>query len=189
MSAAPPTSTRRAKFDPFGASATGYSLVEVMVSVVIVGGLFCAAIQTLGASRVTAKRTTDRARAHMLAQGLIDEVLDQPYAEPGGSFGLDSDESTGDGRTAFDDVDDYDGWSASPPTTRDGTALDVDAAWSRRVTVHYADPSKPMTSMNHDTGLKRVHVKVLHRKKQLVELIALRGDTPGTILDPETLDP
>ena len=70
------------------AAPGGYSLVEVMVSVVIVGGLFFAAVQTLGASRIGTQQITQRAEAHMLAQGLMDEVLGQSYAEADGTFGV-----------------------------------------------------------------------------------------------------
>lgn len=71
---------------------------------------------------------------------------------------------TGEGtstRADFDDVDDYDGWTASPPVERDGTAVAGYDGWTRNVTVEYINPLAPGgAAVNSDAGAKRITVTV-----------------------------
>lgn len=71
-------------------------------------------------------------RATLLAQAVLDEIAAGQWSDPDDPehWGVESDERSRDGRrTAFDDVDDYDGLTESPPRLRDGTSLDE---WQRR---------------------------------------------------------
>lgn len=155
---------------------TGYSLVEVMVCVVIVGGMFAAAVHTLGAARLGEQQTTERTRGHMLAHALMDEILRQAYEDPGDNavFGPEPGEDDGT-RLAFDDVDDYHEWSASPPTEADGTALEDFEGWTRRVVVAWVDPADPEQTRTYETGLKRITVTVERGRAKLAEVVALRS--------------
>jgi len=155
----------------------GFSLIEVVVSVLIVGGLAVAVLNTIGATAAVRRIDADRARGISLAQDLVEEIAGEPYEDPSngdGSFGSGADEvATGD-RTAFDDVDDYDGWSASPPEMRDGTALAGFDGWRRTVAVRWSDPTDPDVDKVAESGLKRVEVSVYHGSRLVSSMTMLR---------------
>lgn len=156
---------------------TGFTLVEAVMSILIVGLMLVAALNTVGASKVAQARTAEQAIGPMLAQDLMSEILSQRYQEPDDSivFGLELNE-LGSSRAAYDDVDDYHGWSASPPRAKDNSVLPDLANWSRHVTVARADTSDPNNNSLTETGLKRVTVTVKHQGRTVYTLTALRTD-------------
>jgi type II secretory pathway pseudopilin PulG len=156
------------------------TLVEAVVSLAIVGVMLVAALNTVGAALATQKKMGDRGRAMLLAQDLMSEIVRQAYEDPDlstGSFGLTADE-VGDGsRSLWDDVDDYDGWSASPPQQRDGTVLSDFDGWRRSVAVGWVDSAEVATELGSDTGVKRITVAVTFKGLPLATLVALRTNT------------
>lgn len=153
------------------------SLAEAIVAVAIVGIMLVAALNAVGASQTTQKKTGDRGRGMLLAQDLMSEILQQHYEDPdfpSGSFGLGADE-VGDGsRALWEDVDDYDGWSASPPQLKDGTVLTDFAGWGRSVAVHWANPASLDVGLPSDTGVKQITVIVKHGDALAAGLVAVR---------------
>src|SRR3954452_16140107 len=93
----------------------GLTLIEVVASTMIVGLMAVAALNALGAATKSSNSIGNRAVAAGLADELMSEIMMQPYSDPDGAaiFGNESGESTSP-RSAFDDVDDYNGWNASP---------------------------------------------------------------------------
>lgn len=167
-------------------SRRAFSLIEATLSVLIVGGLLAAALSTTGAAAVRRRAEADRARAALLAQDLLAEILAADYADSDAgpdSFGLPLDE-VGDGsRALFDDVDDYDGWQAGPPQRKDGTELPGLSGWNRRVWVNWAPPDDLDAQGGANTGLKRIRVSVFRGDALLATADALRSqgldDTQG----------
>jgi type II secretory pathway pseudopilin PulG len=154
----------------------GTSLIEVVVSTVIVGVLIVATLNALGAATSSSRTAGNRAVAIGLADDLMAEIVKAKYVDPGNSpvFGPETGETT---RNAFNDVDDYNGWSEQPPTAKDGTAYTDRNDWKRRVTVDrvtVADPTKTSTT---ETGVKRITVDVDYQGTNVVEQTALRTDT------------
>ena len=79
-------------------------------------------------------------------------------------------------RVNLDDVDDYNGWSQSPPEYKDGTPIPGATGWTREVTVKYADPLTLAAVGNWpDTSLKIITVIVTAPDSTQVELVALRS--------------
>ncbi len=156
----------------------GMSLIEVVASTMIVGMLTVAALNALGAATRSAESLGNRSVAMGLADELMSEILQTAYSEPSGStsFGPDGSESTGP-RSAFDDVDDYDGWNKSPPEYRDGTAMPDRADWRHRVQVLRVDPSDPTQTSGTEQGAKRLQVTVEYRNQIVAELVAVRSNT------------
>jgi type II secretory pathway pseudopilin PulG len=154
------------------------SLIEVVASTMIVGMLTVAALNALGAATRSAESLGNRSVAMGLADELMSEILQSAYSEPSGStsFGPDGTESTGP-RSAFDDVDDYDGWSQSPPQYRDGTTMPDRADWRHRVQVLRVDPSDPAQTSGTEQGAKRIRVTVEYRNQIVTELVAVRSNT------------
>ena len=153
------------------------TLVEVVVSTLIVGVMTVAALNTLGAATRSSESFGDRAIALGLADDLMAEILQAPYNDPNDDpqFGPEGSESDGP-RAVFDDVDDYNGWDCQPPQQRDGTPLTDREGWRTRIKVQRVDPEDPSQVLlgNTDTGAKRIHVFVDYDGTTLVEQIAVR---------------
>ncbi|MEE9211831.1 MAG: hypothetical protein V3U29_04175 [Phycisphaeraceae bacterium] len=146
-----------------------------MISVLLVGVLFVAAMNLVGASKFSQYKTADRQRGNLLAQALMAEILSQAYEEPVDTvnFGRESSESGGD-RADWDDVDDYDGWSSSPPEYKDGTPMAVTPGWDRSVSVQWVTPSDLTQVLANPTGVKRITVTVAHNTVPVAKLVAVR---------------
>lgn len=156
---------------------TGVTLAEVLVSTLIVGFLMVAALNSVGSIFKARTVTSNRNNAYLLAEDLMSEIEQTPYDDPEGGtgIGIDGGETASD-RATFDDVDDFDGWSQSPPKNRDGTTITGTTGWTRTVTVEYVDTANPGTSTITDFGLKRVTVTVTGPNSQTVTLTALRSN-------------
>ena len=152
----------------------GFTLVEAVISIVLVGVLLVAAINTLGATAVSTRNIEHQALGYTLAADLMAEILSQAYEEPvdNVAFGRESGESGGS-RVDWDDVDDYDGWSATPPETKDEEPLDGYDQWTRSIEVASVNP----TSLNDrvgNTGVKRIIVTASFKGVPAAELVAIR---------------
>jgi len=167
--------SRTARFRHQPKTNTAFSLAETVVSVALVGGLLVVALNTVGDATLGRQKMGDRGRGHLLAQDLMTEILQKAYEEPDDTptFGPEASESTGS-RTAFDDVDDYDGWSASPPQEKDGTEIPDLTAWERSVTVEYVAANHLTTVVGSDQGIKRITVTVTRNDLVVCSLVGVR---------------
>ena len=165
---------------PLG-TAPAFTLVEVMMSVIIVGVMFVAALNTVGSTRIGEYKITERNRGLLLAQDLMAEILQQAYDDPNDPvvFGTESGEGTSN-RTDFDDVDDYHGWSQSPPQRRDGSAIPDLDRWTRSVAVVWINPANLSQTVGSDQGAKRMSVTVTHNGLPVASMFAFRTSAwPG----------
>lgn len=162
----------------FRVTRRGTTLVEVAISCVLVGVMLVAAMRTVGAVFRTRLVAFQRQQGETLAQELTAEILQARYEEPSlppGSFGLEGGE-VGDGsRAAWDDVDDYDGWSASPPQSKDGTPLPDADGWTRQVVIDRVTCPNPEITSAGDTGLKQIEVQATSPTGETFTLYALRS--------------
>jgi MSHA pilin protein MshD len=110
------------------ATQDGATLIELVITIVIIS---VAIAGVVGAFSLITGRSADplnQTRAVKLAQLYMDEILTQKYDDqtPQGGFpkfsGACSIGPEGEGRTTFDDVDDYHGLSGAPSTAT-GAAL------------------------------------------------------------------
>jgi type II secretory pathway pseudopilin PulG len=156
-------------------SSRGFSLLEAVMAAMIVAVMLVAALNTVGASRITQHKATVVSRGRLLAESLLAEILQQDYQEPGAThvFGLEAAESQ-ISRSNYDDVDDYQGWTASPPVAQDGTVLPNTTNWRRTVTVEWVDPLDPQQVSGTETGAKRITVVAAFRDVPQATLVALR---------------
>ncbi len=156
--------------------ARAFTLIEAVGSVLIVAVMFVAVMSTVGAARMSQYKMSGRSRGTALAQDLMAEIIQQHYEDPEdgpGSISIDSGESGGS-RADFDDVDDYDGWYASPPEKKDGTPLTALTGWSREVQVKWVNPTDVVNALASETGAKRVRVIVKHNNVPMSELVTVR---------------
>lgn len=155
----------------------GFSLLEAALSTVVVAVMLVAALNTVGASRITQHKVVLVCRGRLLAESLLAEILRQNYEDPNTPpvFGREEGELETT-RDTYDDVDDYNGWIASPPVAQDGTALANAADWSRSVTVQWVDPLDPQLVRAEETGAKRITVVASFRNVPQATVVAVRTD-------------
>ncbi|MFC1498741.1 type II secretion system protein [Verrucomicrobiota bacterium] len=136
-----------------------FTLIELIVTIVIIGVAVTAL--TLGFYEKVKSLDFERSaqNATLLADDLAYEIRSKIYEEPTNSFG--AEESSP--RSNFDDVDDYDGWSESPPRTIEGTAMTDYNGFTRSVIImnvltNNLDPAVP--EPDGSTSFKRIEVVV-----------------------------
>lgn len=159
----------RKRLSPLG-QPSGFTLAEVMASMVIVGVMLVAALNTVAASRVAQQVIGDQSRALLLAQQLMSEVLQKDY---GGStlspvLGVRTD------RLGFTSIDEYQLWSAMPPVQADGTVMSAYEGWQRSVRIAFVDPADLNRFTTLDTGIKYISVGVRDPHGKLTVLNGLR---------------
>ena len=81
-------------------------------------------------------------RVHELLGVFLDEVAVRDFRDPDANraFGLEDDEMASD-RMTFDDVDDYDQYTVTPPTFHDNATIGGFDGWTVQVSVQRATPS------------------------------------------------
>jgi prepilin-type N-terminal cleavage/methylation domain-containing protein len=153
----------------------GFSLIEVVISTLLVGLILVASMKSFGAVLRHRQFSTDRDRAILLAEDLVAEILENGYSDPDEplAFGRELGESGGS-RTDYDDVDDFHNWDATPPQQRDGTVMTGLSTWRRTVTVENVNRNNLMTPVGNDAGVKQITVNVYHNDQLLATQIAIR---------------
>lgn len=156
--------------------AAAFTLVESLICIVIVGVMLTAALRTVGASSATQAKTSNRAIGGMLAQSLMDEILQQAFENPTSpTFGPEPGETS---RALYNDVDDYNNLTETPPKNLDGTSMSNLSGWSRSVTVAWANISNLNQAAGSDTGIKRITVTVTKNGQTIATRYAIRTRAP-----------
>jgi type II secretory pathway pseudopilin PulG len=153
------------------------TLMEVVVSTLIVGMMTVAALDGLGSTTRSSELAGNRGIALGLADELMAEILSTRYSEPTGTavFGTEPGETAP--RTNFDDVDDFHGWNQQPPKAADGTTIPDRANYRQRITVERVAPANPTQTVATEQGAKRIRVIVECDDVVLAEQYAVVTDT------------
>lgn len=164
------------------------SIIEGLVSMILVSGLLVVSLDMCGAAVTSSKGMFEQARGRFLAQGLLSEILANAFEEPppdSPAFGKETGEMIGT-RIMFDDVDDYDTWTASPPQRKDGTDLAGFDGWTRKVQVRYLNATTLLVWPT-STGIKRIVVTVEHNGGVVATMTAVRTGASSfeAILNPD----
>jgi hypothetical protein len=161
-------------------AARALTIVEVVVSMAVVSSMLAASLYAAAASRATLLRWHDRAVATELADDLLGTVAAFPYSSPSGSIlGIELDDVLGN-KTTYDDVDDFDAWTESPPQDANGAPLAGFSGWSRSVRVRWVVATAPDTSSASESGVKEIVVIVKKGGVELARRTALRTNLPST---------
>ncbi len=162
---------------PMSARRGALSIVEAVISLVLVSGVMVAALNTVGASFSAQRNVGDRIRGQLLANDLMAEILALSYEDPNETvaYGLELSESGGVGRAKFDDVDDYRNITDSPPSLKDGTPLTgLPSGWSRSVAVARVESGNLEALSMNETGVKRITVTVRNAKSVVATLTGIK---------------
>jgi len=139
---------------------SGSTLAELVVATALVGVLMTAALTSTGQSLVSQRKSADQAIGRHLAEALLAEIQTKAYTEPDAVLplvGLDLGETLGLSGS-YDDVDDFDNYSESPPKTSSGTTMSQYPGWSRSVQVGWIDAATLAPTSSTGTGIKRITV-------------------------------
>ncbi len=163
-----------------GTARSAFSLIEVLVSLLLISGLFVAAVNTVGAAKMSQFKLHNATVGNLLAQGLMTEILGQSYEDPNDPpvFSLESTEFSSVGRSLFDDVDDYRFWGPIYPERSDGTPIPGFTGWTRGVVVDWVTPSNLANTSLTPTGVKRVTVSAFHNGDFVAKSVAIRTNGP-----------
>ena len=148
----------------------GFSYVEVLLAAMIMSILMVSAVRLFGNLGRSGRDTTDQAAAAELAIQMIEEIKSQQYKDPNAAneFGPGANE-TGETRIGFDDIDDYQGWSACPVETRRGGAYDEYPHLTRSVTVRHVAADDFTHTVSDDQGFKEVTITVSNGELTLAQ--------------------
>lgn len=166
------TTTARHAGRPFG---RGFTLIEASITLVLTSTLVLASLVAVGGSVKARVQHENATSGFNASHDLLNEILAQSYMHPGATpvFGLEAGESATT-RIAWNDVDDYDGWTSSPPQRPDGTEITELEQWTRTVSVAWVYADTPGADAASDTGVKRIEVTTTSPNGHSVSAVALR---------------
>ena len=136
-----------------------FTLIELIITIAIAGIVLLSLSLALRENVRTLKQQKDMQSAAMLAEDLMGEIRAKNFADPQSPTSFGREESLP--RRNFDDVDDYAGWTSSPPQTIEGAPMTSYTGFWYRVTVtnvvatNFDSPQPPGA-----TGFKRIIVVV-----------------------------
>jgi type II secretory pathway pseudopilin PulG len=144
----------------------GFTFVEVLFAILLVG---LAIASLLGANAAFTQANgagTDLSTAEFLLEQIKELTATLPVIDPETETGTFGPEEAA--LTAYDDLDDFDGATFSPPVTADRATLNEFAAFTQQVTVENVSPSDfALTVTDHGSSFVRVTVNVLKNSKEI----------------------
>lgn len=157
----------------------GITLVEVVISLGIIAVMFAATMHTVAGAKATTTIDERRATAQLLAHDLLATVFAKEYEDASvlPAFGREPLEVLV-AKPDLDDVDDFNGWSESPPQDESGNVIPGYSGWSRTVQVTRVMLESPDTEELMESGGKRIEVIVRFAGKELARSAAIRSDRP-----------
>ncbi|MDB5293688.1 MAG: hypothetical protein JWL69_4929 [Phycisphaerales bacterium] len=160
---------------PFSTSRRhGFTLIEATISLAIVSVMLVAAMSVAGQSARARLAQKEQVRGELLARQLLSEILQEAYQQPNATTLVLGPELL-ETRATYNDVDDFNGWSESPPQNASGTAIPGYTGWKRSVKVDWVTAANPTTVSLSETGLKRVIVTVTAPSGKVVTMTGLRS--------------
>jgi hypothetical protein len=165
-----------------GGRRAGLSLIEVTAAVLLVSIMLAASMRSVAVARLVDYKASNAARGKLLAQGLLAEILELPYQDPlvvTVTLGPDA-ANLETSRATYNDVDDYNGWTETPPKNRDGTNISSDlTGWARSVVVEWVNPANLTGPASlSETHCKRVTVTVTYNGSKVTTMVGVRTDAP-----------
>ena len=186
----------RQAWDQTRSPQRGNTLIEVTVSLLLVGVVLVAALRTTGGVAKATLAASTQLDAQLMAGELMAEMLAMPYFDPQAAdenelFGIEAGEPSPVNRAGFDDLDDYNGWvEGSALQTRDGAARMDTAGWGRSATVEKVDASNPTAPLGNaaiDQGVRRITVTVTSPIGDTTTLQSIRA-LHGAMEQPPAVD-
>jgi Tfp pilus assembly protein PilV len=158
----------------------GFTMVEAVMSTLVVSLVLVAAMRVAAVSAVMQYKAADSVAGRYLADGLLNDIRALAYQEPSGTvnFGRETGEYASS-KANYDDVDDFNGWSESPPQERDGTVMSqFNSTWKRSVVVAWVKFANLSQTSGTESGIKQITVNVYHNGLLVASRSAFRSIAP-----------
>lgn len=134
----------------------GFTLFEALLAVAFTAMAGAALLSSLSGAVQASTDSLLGFVARGLAEQLMDEIASSRYPQSTNTT------PSGSGRTGFDDIDDYSGWTAKPPVDRQGRTL---GTWGLNASTQFTD--RHATLRPDATFLNRFrHTVVVERVQQ-----------------------
>jgi len=145
---------------------SAFTFIEVLIAIILVG-LAIASLVAANSSFTKANSAgTDLSTAEFLIEQIKELTVLLPVVDPQTGtdfFGLEE-----PGLVNYDDLDDFDGASFSPPISADGNNLDDLAAFSQQITVENVDAANFENVVpDHSSPFVRLTVKVFLNSREI----------------------
>ncbi|MBP8304263.1 MAG: prepilin-type N-terminal cleavage/methylation domain-containing protein [Phycisphaerae bacterium] len=143
---------------------SGFTLVEVLIAVVLIGVAVAALLGANGAFTRVNAAGVDLTTSEFLIEQISESTVTLPVAEPGTNPAVGSPFGPESGETLaqYDDLDDFDGATFSPPIDAGRNPLADLAAFSQVVAVQNVQPADlDQVAADHSTAFVRVTVRIL----------------------------
>jgi prepilin-type N-terminal cleavage/methylation domain-containing protein len=153
----------------------GFSLIEVLIAVLIVGLAIVSLVAANGAFTMANGAGADLSTAEFLFEQIRELTAPLPVIDPQtgtSTFGSE----TGETLTDYDDLDDFDGASFSPPISAQRDILNNFAAYSQHITVENVHRSDfEYVVSDHGSSFVRVTVKIYLNSREISSASWLRA--------------
>ncbi|HET6879534.1 MAG TPA: hypothetical protein VFI31_05245, partial [Pirellulales bacterium] len=155
----------------------GLSMLEATGAALIVGLSLVASLRAVRSSITGQRGAAETEKAGFLATAMMSEIKELSYQNPTTPvlFGPEAGET---GRKTFNDVDDYNAWSESPPQNPDGSNLPDLNGWTRKVAVAWVSPTNVTQTSATESGAKLITVTVLHNNVVRATRVGVRTNVP-----------
>jgi prepilin-type N-terminal cleavage/methylation domain-containing protein len=155
-------------------SIEGFTLIEVLIAAILVGLAVAALVGANGALTMANGAGTDQSTAEFLAEQIREMTAMLSVVEPGASPPTWGPEETT--LTAYDDLDDFDGRTFSPPIGANRGVLNEFSAFSQQVTVQNVSASNfDQAVADLSTAFVRVTVQVSMNGRPIVSASWVRA--------------
>ncbi len=156
----------------------GFTLVEAVVAIAVVGLLLVPAVQTISSISHSRGAGLARRQGVALAKELLTEILQCNHVVLSGM-------TDGSTRQTWTVISDFNGLIEIPPVAHDGTPLSGWTGWKRGVLVENVNPINPGgPSIGTDMGMDRITVAVESPAGTITKLVALRAVQGSTDRQP-----
>ncbi|UCE49878.1 MAG: hypothetical protein JSW47_06935 [Phycisphaerales bacterium] len=145
----------------------GFSLVEVLVAIILVGLAVAALVGANSALTNAIGAGTDLSTAEFLISEIAELTALLNVVDPENGISTFGPE-TGETLTNYDDLDDFNGAVFSPPISADRSVINSSAGFSQQVTVENVSASNfEQVVGNHSSDFVRVTVRIYLNSRQI----------------------
>jgi len=145
---------------------SGFSLIEVLIAIILVGLAIVSLVAANSSFTKANAAGTDLSTAEFLVEQIRELTTLLPVIDPNtGTFTFGPEEAI---LADYDDLDDFDGVSFSPPISADREVLNDSAAFSQQITVENVSAADfEQVVSNHSSFFVRVTVKVFLNSREI----------------------
>jgi len=145
----------------------GFTLIEVLIAILLVGLAIAALISANGALTQANGAGIELSTAEFLIEQIRELTTVLPVIDPTTgttTFGPETSETL----ASYDDIDDFNGASFSPPISADRNSLNDLSAYTQQITVQNVSESNfEQVVSNHSSFFVRVDVKILLNAREI----------------------